>query len=50
MNTVGKRDVLRAKDANGDYSIPFLVVVDAFQSKAVAFVDLVLPDTTDLER
>ena len=30
--------------------IPFLVVCDAFQSETVAFADLVLPDTTYLER
>jgi anaerobic selenocysteine-containing dehydrogenase len=30
--------------------IPFLVVCDAFQSEMVAFADLVLPDTTYLER
>jgi anaerobic selenocysteine-containing dehydrogenase len=30
--------------------IPFVVVCDAFQSETVAFADLVLPDTTYLER
>ena len=33
-----------------DYAIPFLVVVDAFHSETVAYADLVLPDTTYLER
>src|SRR6185503_12311459 len=38
------------KDANGEYKIPFLVVCDAFESETTAFADLVLPDTTYLER
>ena len=38
------------KDANGDYKIPFLVVADAFHSETVNFADLVIPDTTYLER
>jgi anaerobic selenocysteine-containing dehydrogenase len=42
--------MLKRKDANGDYAIPFLVVVDAFRSETVDFADLVLPDTTYLER
>jgi len=39
-----------APSADGDFQIPFLVVCDAFQSEMVAFADLVLPDTTYLER
>ncbi|MBB1073066.1 sulfite dehydrogenase subunit SoeA [Rhodoferax sp. 4810] len=50
MNTVGTRQMLTDKDENGDYKIPFLVVCDAFSSETVAFADLVLPDTTYLER
>jgi sulfite dehydrogenase (quinone) subunit SoeA len=50
MNTAGTQDMLRAKDERGEYKIPFLVVVDAFQSETVNFADLVLPDTTYLER
>jgi len=50
MNTVAVRDMLRDKDENGEYKIPFLIVCDAFQSETVAFADLVLPDTTYLER
>jgi anaerobic selenocysteine-containing dehydrogenase len=42
--------MLNDKDANGEYKIPFLVVCDAFQSETTAFADLVLPDTTYLER
>ena len=37
-------------DPSDEYVIPFLVVCDAFQSETVAFADLVLPDTTYLER
>jgi anaerobic selenocysteine-containing dehydrogenase len=50
MNTGGTRDMLCARDDDGEYRIPFLVVVDAFRSETVAFADLVLPDTTYLER
>jgi len=54
MNTVGVRDMLRAKHAEGpkkgEYKIPFIVVCDAFDSETVRFADLVLPDTTYLER
>ncbi|HID41287.1 MAG TPA: formate dehydrogenase, partial [Pyrodictium sp.] len=50
MNTVEVRRMLNDKDENGEYKIPFLVVCDAFQSEMVAFADLVLPDTTYLER
>jgi anaerobic selenocysteine-containing dehydrogenase len=44
------REMLVDKHANGDYKIPFLVVCDAFQSEMTAFADLILPDTTYLER
>ncbi|HZZ94314.1 MAG TPA: molybdopterin oxidoreductase family protein [Usitatibacter sp.] len=44
------RRMLNDKDANGEYRIPFLVVCDAFQSETTAYADLVLPDTTYLER
>lgn len=50
MNTKNIQDMLRAKDASGEYKIPFLVVADAFHSETVHFADLVLPDTTYLER
>jgi anaerobic selenocysteine-containing dehydrogenase len=50
MNTAGVQDMLRAKDENGEYKIPFIVVSDAFHSETVNFADLVLPDTTYLER
>ncbi|NNF96084.1 MAG: molybdopterin-dependent oxidoreductase, partial [Halobacteria archaeon] len=50
MNTDQVRQMLNYKDEDGEYKIPFIVVADAFQSETVAFADLVLPDTTYLER
>ena len=50
MNTANVRKMLTDKDESGEYKIPFLIVADAFQSETVAFADLVLPDTTYLER
>jgi anaerobic selenocysteine-containing dehydrogenase len=50
MNTVAVREMLNRKNADGEHEIPFLVVCDAFRSETVAFADLVLPDTTYLER
>ena len=50
MNPEEARRMLNDKDAGGEYKIPFLVVCDAFESETVAFADLVLPDTTYLER
>jgi anaerobic selenocysteine-containing dehydrogenase len=50
MNTVEVRKMLNDKDASGEYKIPFLIVCDAFQSEMTAFADLILPDTTYLER
>jgi len=50
MNTEQVRQMLNDKDENGEYKIPFIIVADAFMSETVAFADLVLPDTTYLER
>ena len=50
MDTPGAQAHLTAKDASGEYRIPFVVAVDAFHSETVNFADLVLPDTTYLER
>jgi len=50
MNTTEVRKMLNDKDEKGEYKIPFLIVCDAFQSEMIAFADLVLPDTTYLER
>lgn len=49
-NTLSTRDMLTAKDAEGQYRIPHVVVLDAYDSETVAFADIVLPDTTYLER
>ncbi len=50
MNTANTQELLKEKDDKGEYKIPFLVVVDSFHSETVNFADLVLPDTTYLER
>ena len=50
MNTSEVRRMLNDRDESGEHRIPFLVVCDAFQSETTAFADLVLPDTTYLER
>jgi anaerobic selenocysteine-containing dehydrogenase len=50
MNTKEVQDMLREKDENGEYKIPFIVVSDAYHSEMVNFADLVIPDTTYLER
>jgi len=50
MNTSEVRRMLVDKDEQGDYRIPFLAVCDTFSSETVAFADLVLPDTSYLER
>ncbi len=50
MNTSTVRNMLNDKDDNGEFKIPFLIVCDAFESETVSFADLVLPDTTYLER
>ena len=42
--------MLADKAANGEYKIPFIVVCDTFQSEMTAFADLILPDTSYLER
>jgi anaerobic selenocysteine-containing dehydrogenase len=50
MNTEQTQAMLRARDEKGHHKIPFIVVADAFDSEMVRFADLVLPDTTYLER
>ncbi|MBC7780247.1 MAG: molybdopterin oxidoreductase family protein [Proteobacteria bacterium] len=55
MNTSEVRRMLNDRcegedGAQGEYRIPFIIVCDAFQSEMCAFADLVLPDTTYLER
>ena len=51
MNTSETRRMLRDRDeATGEYRIPHIIYSDAYLSETVAFADLVLPDTTYLER
>ena len=50
MNTMSVRQMLNERTEEGEYKIPFLIVCDAFDSEMVSFADLVLPDTTYLER
>ncbi|MEO1114140.1 MAG: molybdopterin oxidoreductase family protein [Pseudomonadota bacterium] len=50
MNTRGVMDMLTDKDDNGDYIIPRIIYSDAYSSEMVAYADLILPDTTYLER
>lgn len=50
MNTRETMHWLTDKDGNGDYRIPRIIYSDAYASEMVAYADLVLPDTTYLER
>ena len=50
MNTSGVIDMLTDKDENGEYVIPRIIYSDAYSSEMVAYADLILPDTTYLER
>lgn len=51
MNTSGTMDMLTDKDPEtGEYKIPHFIYSDSYFSETVAFADLVLPDTTYLER
>jgi anaerobic selenocysteine-containing dehydrogenase len=50
MDTAATRKLLCARDDAGHYRIPHIIYSDAYDSETVAFADLVLPDTTYLER
>jgi anaerobic selenocysteine-containing dehydrogenase len=50
MNTRETLHWLTDKDADGEYRIPRIIYSDAYASEMVAYADLVLPDTTYLER
>jgi anaerobic selenocysteine-containing dehydrogenase len=51
MNVGGTLEMLTARDeATGAYRIPRIVYADAYFSEMVAYADLILPDTTYLER
>ena len=51
MNVDGTIEMLTARDpVSGDYRIPHIIYADAYFSETVAYADLILPDTTYLER
>ena len=50
MNTSGVIKMLTDKDESGEYVIPRIIYSDAYSSEMVAYADLILPDTTYLER
>jgi sulfite dehydrogenase (quinone) subunit SoeA len=50
MNTSAVMEMLTDQNADGSYKIPRIIYSDAYSSEMVAFADLVLPDTTYLER
>ena len=50
MNTGGVMKMLTDKDDSGEYIIPRIIYSDAYSSEMVAYADLILPDTTYLER
>ena len=50
MNTRETMHWLTDRDADGEYRIPHIIYSDAYASEMVAYADLVLPDTTYLER
>ena len=51
MNVGDTIDMLTAKDEEtGEYRIPRIIYSDAYFSEMVAYADLILPDTTYLER
>ncbi|MEM8848781.1 MAG: formate dehydrogenase, partial [Pseudomonadota bacterium] len=50
MNTSGTMEMLADKNDDGSYVIPHIIYSDAYSSETVAYADLILPDTTYLER
>jgi anaerobic selenocysteine-containing dehydrogenase len=51
MNTAGVMDMLTDKDPQtGEYKIPRIIYSDAYASEMTAYADLILPDTTYMER
>ncbi|MFN3823157.1 MAG: molybdopterin oxidoreductase family protein [Pseudorhodobacter sp.] len=50
MNTAAVMGMLTDKGADGEYRIPRIIYSDAYASEMVAYADLILPDTTYLER
>ena len=50
MNTASVQHMLTDQNPDGSYVIPHIIYSDAYSSEMVAFADLILPDTTYLER
>ncbi|MGQ0566443.1 MAG: molybdopterin oxidoreductase family protein [Gemmobacter sp.] len=50
MNTASVMRMLTDRGPDGDYVIPRIIYSDAYASEMVAYADLILPDTTYLER
>ncbi len=50
MNIGETLEFFTAKDEDGNYKIPKIIYSDAFYSETVPYCDLILPDTTYLER
>ena len=51
MNTEETMKKLTERDADtGEYKIPRIIYSDSYYSETVAYADLILPDTTYLER
>ena len=50
MNSAAVMEMLTDRDASGDYVIPRIIYSDAYASEMVAYADLILPDTTYMER
>ncbi|MEM9549849.1 MAG: molybdopterin oxidoreductase family protein [Pseudomonadota bacterium] len=50
MNTRGVMEMLTDQNDDGSYVIPHIIYSDAYSSEMVAYADLILPDTTYLER
>src|SRR5258708_9626157 len=51
MNSPGGLRHLTATDeTTGEYKIPKIIYSDAYSSEMIAYADLILPDTTYLER
>ncbi|WP_300515299.1 molybdopterin-dependent oxidoreductase [Aliiroseovarius sp.] len=50
MNTSEVMRMLTDKGEDGEYVIPRIIYSDAYSSEMVAYADLILPDTTYLER
>jgi len=50
MNTTAVMSMLTDKGPDGEYIIPRIIYSDAYASEMVAYADLILPDTTYMER